>query len=162
MNSEETIYNFKLNAIDGDGVALDRFKGKALLLVNVASECGFTPQYADLEALYRKYREQGLFVLGIPSNDFGAQEPGSNQQIAEFCKSEYDVTFPLFEKISVKGENQHPLYRWLTAAAGQVSWNFNKFLIGRDGKIRRRYETKVKPFDQKLVQDIEQEVATGA
>jgi glutathione peroxidase len=158
MTEAKDIYGFELNGIDGTSLALGDYRGKVLLVVNVASECGFTPQYTDLEALHRKYSPRGLVVLGVPANEFGAQEPGSNAEIAEFCERRYAVTFPLAEKIVVKGPGQHPLYAWLCAAHGGVTWNFNKFLIGRDGKARRRYESSVAPLSAELTAAIESEL----
>ena len=133
--------------------------GKATLIVNVASECGYTPQYAELQQLWDRYRERGLVVLGVPCNDFGAQEPGSNADIKEFCSTKYQVTFPMMDKLHVKGPEQHPLYKELTgpgsAFPGDVKWNFGKFLIGPDGKVLARFEPGVKPEDPKLVKAIE-------
>jgi glutathione peroxidase len=127
--------------IDGKEVALDAYKGKVLLFVNVASKCGLTPQYKEIQALYEKYKDKGLVVLGFPANNFMGQEPGSDKDIKEFCTLKYDVTFPMFSKISVKGSDQHPLYKYLTskdengAVDAKVSWNFQKFLVGKSGKV---------------------------
>lgn len=162
MSGSNDVYAFKLNAIDGAPLPLDAYRGKVVLVVNVASECGFTPQYTDLEALYRKYERQGLVVLGVPANEFGAQEPGSNAEIAQFCERRYGVTFPLSEKVVVKGRDQHPLYAWLTGQGGEVTWNFNKFLLGRDGKLRRRYESRVAPLSPELTSAIEGELAAAS
>jgi glutathione peroxidase len=140
-----TLYDFTVDDIEGRQVALDRYKGKVLLVVNTASKCGFTPQYQGLEALYRKYREQGLEVLGFPCNQFGAQEPGNEQEIATFCETNYDVTFPMFRKIDVNGEATAPLYRYLKRekrgllGTEAIKWNFTKFLVGRDGAVVARY-----------------------
>lgn len=155
MTFASDLYSFELTTIDGAPTELSSFRGKVLLLVNVASECGFTRQYAGLEELYRKYRDQGLVVLGIPANEFGGQEPGSNEQIRTFCESKFGVTFPLFAKIVVKGPGQDPLYAWLTGQKGEVTWNFNKFLVGRDGRLLARYESKVEPNDPELTSAIE-------
>lgn len=150
--------------IDGEDYDLAQLKGKVVLIVNVASKCGFTKQYAGLENLYKTYRDKGFVVVGFPANDFN-QEPGSNQQIKEFCTSRFDVTFPMMAKVSVKGEQKHPVYRFLTeeptagAFAGEIKWNFNKFLIGRDGKIRARYDSKVSPEDEQLLKDVEKALA---
>jgi glutathione peroxidase len=140
-----TLYDFTVDDIEGRQVALDRYKGKVLLVVNTASKCGFTPQYHGLEALYRKYREQGLEVLGFPCNQFGAQEPGNEQEIATFCETNYNVTFPMFRKIDVNGNATAPLYRYLKhekpglLGTEAIKWNFTKFLVGRDGEVVARY-----------------------
>ena len=139
------IYDFTVKDIGGDPVPLDHYQGKVLLVVNTASECGFTPQYKGLEALYRKYRDRGFEVLGFPCNQFGGQEPGSEAQIAAFCTSKYDVTFPLFAKVDVNGDNASPLYRYLKHAkpgllgTEVIKWNFTKFLVDREGKVVARY-----------------------
>lgn len=156
------IYAFKLKNIDGKEVSLKRFRGKVLLVVNVASKCGNTPQYAGLEKLYKHYRNAGLEVLGFPSNDFGAQEPGTESEIKTFCTQNYGVTFPMFSKIDVKGDNQHPLYKWLVASADRhddVEWNFAKFLVGRDGKVVGRFTPKTQPDDDALVKAIQEALA---
>lgn len=159
------LYAFRLDDIDGNPTALADFRGKVLLLVNVASKCGFTKQYAGLQALHEKYRDQGLMVLAFPANNFGAQEPGTNEQIRQFCSATYGVTFPVFAKISVKGNDIHPLYRFLTSPesnpqfAGDIAWNFNKFLVSRSGDVIARYPSAVEPFDQQLVADIENALA---
>ena len=158
----KSIYEFTLKDIDGREVKLETYKGKVLLIVNVASRCGFTPQYAGLEKVYEQYRDQGLVVLGFPANNFLWQEPGSNDEIKSFCSARYHVTFPMFSKISVKGKDQHPLYRFLTDKhtdpefAGEISWNFNKFLVDRAGRIINRFDSRTSPEDEKLIQAIEQ------
>jgi glutathione peroxidase len=140
-----TLYDFTVDDIEGHPVGLDRYKGKVLLVVNTASKCGFTPQYKGLEALYRKYRERGLEVLGFPCNQFGAQEPGSEQEIATFCETNYDVTFPMFAKVDVNGESAAPLYRYLKhekpglLGTEAIKWNFTKFLVDRNGGVVARY-----------------------
>jgi glutathione peroxidase len=140
-----TVHDFTVDDIQGQPVNLDRYKGKVLLVVNTASQCGFTPQYKGLEALYRKYRDRGLEVLGFPCNQFGAQEPGSEQEIATFCSTNYDVTFPMFAKVDVNGDKAAPLYRHLKQAkpgllgTQAIKWNFTKFLVDRDGKVVARY-----------------------
>jgi glutathione peroxidase len=148
-----------LRDLDGKATSLKAYKGQVLLVVNVASKCGLTPQYEGLEALYRKYKAKGLQVLGFPSNDFGAQEPGTNEEIKAFCSSNYQVSFPLFDKLHVKGPEQHPLYAALTGQdspfPGEVKWNFGKFLIGRDGKIIKRFEPKEAPDSPEMVEAIE-------
>ena len=152
--AEQSIYDFTLNAIDGKPVSLGSLQGKVLLVVNVASECGFTPQYAGLQRLHEQYADRGLVVLGIPSNDFGRQEPGTNQEIQTFCSSEFGVTFPLFEKVVVKGAGQHPLYNWLTSKGDSVGWNFNKFLIDRKGQLVKHYGARVEPESKELTSAI--------
>jgi len=159
-----TAFDFTAQALAGDRVPLADFRGKVLLIVNTASECGLTPQYRQLEDLHETYGERGLVVLGFPCNQFGGQEPGDSGQIAAFCSSQYGVRFPMFARIEVNGPGAHPLYVWLKSQASDddgsvdITWNFAKFLIGRDGQIRRRYAPAVKPFD--LVEDIEMALAT--
>ena len=159
-----SIYDFTLNSIDGHPTPLSHFKGKVVLLVNVASRCGYTPQYTGLEALYEKYKGRGFVIVGIPANNFGGQEPGTNEEIKTFCKSKYSVTFPMMAKVSVKGADQTPLYQFLTASdtdskfAGDIKWNFTKFLIGKDGRIVNRFESKVTPEDPQVITAIEQEL----
>jgi glutathione peroxidase len=156
-----SIYDFTVKDIDGKDVKLDQYKGKVLLIVNVASKCGYTPQYEGLQKLYLKYQDKGLVVLGFPANNFGGQEPGSNEQIKEFCTVNYEVTFPMFSKISVKGDDTHPLYQYLTSKetdpefAGDITWNFNKFLIDSSGKIVDRFKSADKPESEKVVSAIE-------
>ena len=145
-----SIYDFTVNDIGGNPVALDRYKGKVLLVVNTASECGFTPQYKDLEALYRKYRDRGLEILGFPCNQFGGQEPGSEEQIAQFCTSKYDVTFPMFAKVETAGPDQSPIYRYLGTSGHLPAWNFAKYLIGKDGKIIAFFPSEVTPESREL------------
>lgn len=156
-----TVHDFTLNSIDGQPVALSQFKGKVALIVNVASRCGFTPQYAGLEALYRKYKDQGFVVLGFPANNFMGQEPGTNEEIKEFCSRKYNVTFPMFAKISVKGSDQAPLYRFLTDkklhpnTGGDIRWNFTKFLVDRNGKVIARFGSTVSPDSKEMIRAIE-------
>ncbi len=157
-----SIFEFTVKTIDGKDKSLADYKGKVVVIVNVASECGYTPQYADLEKLYEKYKDKGLVVLGFPSNDFGGQEPGSNAQIKEFCTTKFGVKFDMFEKISVKGDAKHPLYKYLTANAmpnGEVKWNFEKFLIAKDGAIVGRFKSGVNPMSEELTAAIEKELA---
>jgi len=148
-----TVYEFEARSLAGETVSLRQFAGNVLLIVNTASECGFTPQYAGLEALYREYRARGLIVLGFPCNQFGGQEPGSAAEIGAFCRERYDVSFPVFEKIDVNGASAHPLYRWLKQSARglldskRIKWNFTKFLVNRDGGVVRRYAPATKPQD---------------
>ena len=150
------VYDFQLNSIDGQPASLAGYKGKVLLLVNVASKCGYTPQYAGLEALYRKFKDQGLVVVGIPANNFGGQEPGTNEEIKTFCSRTYHVTFPMFAKVSVKGGDETPLYKFLTSGqanpnlAGDIQWNFTKFLVDRNGKVIARFESKVTPESDEI------------
>lgn len=143
-------------AIDGETVNLERYRGQVVLIVNTASRCGFTGQYATLEELYTSRREQGLVVLGFPSNDFMGQEPGSNKEIAEFCSTRFGVTFPMFEKIAVKGESADPLYGQLSDLAGPPAWNFNKYLVDRDGTLVARFDSRVKPTDPELAGRIDE------
>lgn len=161
-----SIYDFSLNRIDGTPQSLGEYRGKVVLLVNVASKCGYTPQYEGLEALYDRYRGRGLVVLGFPANDFGAQEPGSNTEIAEFCRATWSVRFPMFEKIHVKGEAQHPLYAWLTSRpdpiGGEIDWNFQKFLVDRDGNVVERLAPRIEPQDPAVIGTIESLLATPA
>lgn len=157
--------NFTMNDIQGQPVALKCYRGKVVMMVNVASKCGLTPQYKALEALYEKYRDQGFVVLGFPANNFGSQEPGSNEVIARFCTEKYDVQFPMFSKVSVKGEDQCELYKHLTAldpgpaATGDITWNFEKFLLSRQGKVVARFTPKTKPDDEAVVKAIEEQLA---
>jgi glutathione peroxidase len=155
------IYDFTMKNIDGKDVSLSIFKGKVLLIVNVASKCGFTGQYAGLEKLYTTYTNRGLVVLGFPANDFLGQEPGTEAEIKNFCTLTYGVDFPMFAKITVKGKDIHPLYAFLTSKeinpnfGGAISWNFNKFLIGRDGTIVGRFGSRTKPDDKELITAVE-------
>ena len=157
------IYDIKLKDIDGKDATLAAYKGKVLLVVNVASKCGFTKQYTALEATHLKYQGKGFAVLGFPCNQFGGQEPGSNEVIKEFCSSKFQVTFPLFDKIEVNGENRHPLYTALAGPdspfPGNIKWNFGKFLIGKDGKILARFDSKVTPDSEELTKAIEAALA---
>ena len=155
--------NFKMKAIDGKEVDLSQYQGKVVLFVNVASKCGYTPQYKGLEALYEKYSKDGLVIIGVPANEFGGQEPGTDAEISEFCSSNYGVKFPMLSKVVVKGEGITPLYKYLTQDAGEkfkgdVGWNFDKFLVNRKGEVVARYPSKVKPEDQKLVSAVETEL----
>jgi glutathione peroxidase len=155
MSAADSTHEFTMNSIAGKPVALKDFAGKPVLFVNVASQCGYTPQYKGLEALYRKYKEQGFVIVGVPANNFGSQEPGSNEEIATFCKRNYDVTFPMMSKVEVKGSSITPLYAYLTKTGGDVKWNFTKFLVGKDGKVIERFESGVDPMDAKLTGAIE-------
>jgi glutathione peroxidase len=159
----ESLYEIKMKDIDGNATTLTPYQGKVLLVVNVASQCGFTKQYAALESVYRKYADRGLVVLGFPCNQFGGQEPGSNKEIKAFCQSTYDVTFPLFDKIDVNGSSRHALYARLAGDdspfPGRIQWNFTKFLIGRDGTILQRFESKVVPDSPEVIAAIEAALA---
>lgn len=152
-----------LKDINGKDTSLKAYDGKVLLIVNVASKCGYTPQYKSLEATYRKFKGQGLEVLGFPCNQFGGQEPGTNEEIKSFCSTKYDVTFPLFDKVDVKGPQQHPLYAALSgkesAFPGDVKWNFGKFLVGRDGKLIKRWDSSAKPDGEEITKAIEAALA---
>jgi glutathione peroxidase len=157
------IYSFTLNSIDGKPAPLADYKGKVVLVVNVASQCGYTPQYSALEAVYEKYRDQGFVILGFPANNFGAQEPGTNEEIKTFCTRKYSVTFPMYSKISVKGDDQAPLYAYLTkqtgpGIAGDIKWNFTKFLVDRNGKVTQRFESAVTPDSKEVVAAIEKQL----
>ncbi len=155
---------FDMESIDGDRVGLQSYEGQVVLIVNVASKCGFTPQYEGLQTLYETYKDQGFVILGFPANNFMGQEPGSDAEIKQFCSTNYGVTFPMFSKISVKGKDQHPLYQYLTDKkahdfGGAIKWNFTKFLIGRDGKIKARFSPNTKPQDDKVIAAIEDELS---
>jgi glutathione peroxidase len=160
------VLDFRVRGIDGNEVDLAAYRGKVVMIVNVASKCGFTPQYTGLQKLYESYADRGFVILGFPANNFLGQEPGTNAEIRQFCTLNYGVTFPMFAKISVKGKDIHPLYQFLTGKetnpefAGKVTWNFNKFLIGRDGRIITRFGTRVKPLDSKVTEAVER--ALGA
>lgn len=155
-----TVHEFTLNTISGQPAPLSAYKGKALLIVNVASKCGFTPQYEGLQALHDKYKDRGLVVIGVPANNFGGQEPGTNEDIATFCKRNYGVSFPMMSKVSVKGEDKVPLYTYLTSnTGGEVKWNFTKFLVGKDGKVISRFESNVKPDAPELTAAVEKALA---
>lgn len=151
-----SLYDFKLSTLEGEPLPLSRFQGQVVLLVNVASRCGLTPQYAGLEQLYRQYQAQGLVVLGVPCNQFAAQEPGTAEDIRAFCQLNYGVSFPLTQKLSVNGPERHPLYLWLAGEQakfpGDITWNFEKFLLGRDGQVRARFSPRIAPEDPLLVQ----------
>ena len=150
-----SLQDFQADRIDGAGNLVPDLKGKVVLAVNVASKCGLTPQYQGLEKLYEELRDEGLVVVGFPCNQFGGQEPGTEPEIVQFCQTKYDVKFPLTRKIEVNGPGRHPIYQWLTSQfPGDIEWNFEKFLIGRDGKAVRRYPPATKPDDKALLQDI--------
>lgn len=150
-----TMLDVTMNRIDGTPESLDAYKGKVVMVVNVASKCGLTPQYDQLESMYEKYKDQGLVILGFPANDFGAQEPGTNAEIQTFCTSEYGVTFPMFEKITVTGDQAHPFYKQLTELSEAPSWNFTKYLIDRNGHFVERIDPRTTPEDAAVVSQIE-------
>ena len=151
-----SIHEFSLPSIDGAPAPLSAYQGKVVLIVNVASQCGYTPQYAGLEKLYEKYKEHGFVILGFPANNFGAQEPGTNEEIKTFCSRNYNVQFPMYSKISVRGGDKAPLYQFLTSAnGGEIQWNFTKFLVGGGGKVIARFESAVTPDAPELVSAVE-------
>ena len=166
MAADKTVYDLTLNSIDGQPAPLAAYKGKVVLLVNVASKCGYTPQYSALESAYEKYKDRGLVIVGIPANNFGAQEPGSNQEIKTFCSSKFHVTFPMMAKVSVKGDDITPLYQFLTdksshpQSGGEIKWNFTKFLIGPDGRVIARFEPEITPDSPQVTSAIEEALAS--
>ncbi len=159
------VLDFTMDSLDGKPVPLSKYQGKVVMMVNVASKCGNTKQYKPLQALHEKYAEKGLAILGFPANDFGSQEPGTSEDIAAFCEKNYGVKFDMFSKITVKGDAQHPLYKFLTAQetapqpAGEIKWNFEKFLIGKDGRIAARFAPKTQPNSEEVIKAIETELA---
>jgi glutathione peroxidase len=160
LYAASNIYDFTLPLLNGTAAPLANYKGKVVLVVNVASRCGFTPQYTALEATYEKYKDQGFVIVGFPANNFGGQEPGTNEEIAKFCTGKYNVTFPVYGKISVKGDDQAPLYAYLTkdanpAVAGDIKWNFTKFLVDRNGNVVQRFESAVTPDSPEVIAAIE-------
>jgi glutathione peroxidase len=161
--SDNLVHNYKVDNIDGEQINLADYSGKVLLIVNTASKCGFTPQYHDLEKLYDEYKDQGLVVLGFPANNFGGQEPGTDEEIKTFCLTKYDVSFPMMSKVSVKGSDIHPLFAELTSTenlsfTGEINWNFEKFLIGKDGKLVERFRSKTKPLSDELISSVNREL----
>lgn len=163
MADKNSLQTIPLKDINGKSTSLAAYKGKVVLLVNVASQCGLTPQYKALEALHQKYKAKGFTVVGVPCNDFGSQEPGTNEEIKQFCSAKYNVTFPLMDKVHVKGSEQHPLYFALTGKdskfPGDIKWNFGKFLIGKDGQVLHRFEPKTTPDDKEVLAAIEAALA---
>ncbi|WP_374675584.1 glutathione peroxidase [Ideonella sp.] len=163
MSSVPTAYDFDAVSIDGQPVALSRYRGQVMLIVNTASACGFTPQFKGLQGLWERYRDRGLVVVGFPSNEFGSQDPGSNQEIASFCELNYGVDFPMMAKVEVNGGGAHPLWQWLKGekpgflGTEAIKWNFTKFLVGRDGRVIKRYAPQDDP--EKISQDIEAALA---
>jgi glutathione peroxidase len=167
MAADKNVYDFTLNSIDGQPAPLSAYKGKIVLLVNVASRCGYTPQYTALESVYEKYKDRGFVIVGIPANNFGGQEPGTNEEIKTFCSSKYNVKFPMMAKVSVKGDDQTPLYVWLTdksahpQTGGEIKWNFTKFLVGPDGRVIQRFESKVTPDSPEVTGAIEKALSAN-
>jgi glutathione peroxidase len=165
LGGEKSVYDFTLRSIDGQPAPLSAYKGKVVMLVNVASRCGFTPQYSALESIYEKYKDQGFVIVGIPANNFGSQEPGTNQEIKTFCQTKYNVTFPMMSKVSVKGDDKTALYQYLTdksanpKTGGEIQWNFTKFVVGPDGQILQRFEPAVKPDSPEVTGSIEKALA---
>lgn len=167
VSTEKSAYDFAVTDVEGKPANLSQFKGKVALIVNTASRCGYTGQYKDLEALYEKYKDKGFVVLGFPSNDFGAQEPGSNKEIKTFCETNFNVKFPLFDKGPVKGTAKQPLYKFLTEESGasykgEVGWNFEKFLVDKDGHVVGRYKSAVKPMDVSVTKVLEESLKKPA
>src|SRR6266853_2245010 len=166
MGAGKNVFDYTLNTIDGQPAPLSAYKGKVVMLVNVASRCGFTPQYTALESIYEKYKDRGFVIVGIPANNFGGQEPGTNQEIKTFCSSKYNVTFPMMAKVSVKGEDTTPLYQFLTDKAahpqtgGEIKWNFTKFLVGPDGHVIKRFEPEVTPDSPDVTSAIQKALAS--
>jgi glutathione peroxidase len=166
MATDKNVYEFTLNSIDGQPTPLAAYKGKIAMLVNVASRCGFTPQYAALESVYEKYKDRDFVIIGVPANNFGGQEPGSNQEIKTFCSTKYHVSFPMMSKVSVKGDDKTPLYQYLTdksanpQTGGDIQWNFTKFLIGPDGRVLTRFEPDVPPDSPQVTAAIEKALAS--
>jgi glutathione peroxidase len=154
-----SFYDFTVNTLDGNPKRMADYKGKVLLVVNTASECGYTPQYAGLETLYEKYRDRGVVVLGFPSNDFGGQEPGTAEEIRTFCRTKFDVQFPMFEKLHTKGDDQAPVYRFLAAKHGEPKWNFHKYVVGKDGQVHAAFGSKVTPESPELAAAVEAALA---
>jgi glutathione peroxidase len=157
--NSNTIFDFKINSIKGDELSLSDFKGQTMLIVNVASNCGFTKQYDDLQKLYDNYKDKGFVVLGVPSNQFGAQEPGKNSEIKDFCETNFNITFPMTSKYDVKGDNAHPIYKWAKETYGNSTipkWNFHKILINKDGKVEDTYASFTTPMSKKIIKKLEQ------
>ena len=155
---ENLFYDFKIKSITGEIIDLSKFRGKTVLLVNVASNCGFTKQYSELQNLYEKYKENNFIVLGVPSNQFGGQEPGTNEEIKNFCETNFNITFPMTDKIKVKGDEAHPIYKWAKKNHGNSTvpkWNFHKILINKDGKIQDTYGSFIKPMSQKILKQLD-------
>lgn len=163
QNTVSSLFDYKVKTIEGKDITLEAYKGNVILIVNVASKCGYTPQYEGLQDLYEKYGKEGLTILGFPANNFNNQEPGSNEEIKQFCTLEYGVDFPMFSKVSVKGENQAPIFNYLTSQPnpdfeGEIKWNFEKFLIDREGNLKRRFRSSVKPESEEIIEAIKTEL----
>ena len=158
----ESVYEFTVKDIKGNDLSLSKYKGKVLLIVNVASKCGYTRQYSGLQNIYEKYKDKGFEILAFPCNDFGGQEPGSNEEIAEFCSVNFNVTFPIFDKVKVLGDDKSPLFKFLTDSiqsnSGDINWNFEKFLISKNGNIVNRFKSSVEPESEELISQIEEEL----
>ena len=155
---EKLFYDFEIKSITGENIDLSKLRGKTVLLVNVASNCGFTKQYSELQTLYEKYKENNFIVLGVPSNQFGGQEPGTNEEIKNFCETNFNITFPMTDKIKVKGDEAHPIYKWAKKNHGNSTvpkWNFHKILINKDGKIQDTYGSFIKPMSQKILKQLD-------
>ena len=155
---EKLFYDFEIKSMTGENIDLSKLRGKTVLLVNVASNCGFTKQYSELQTLYEKYKENNFIVLGVPSNQFGGQEPGTNEEIKNFCETNFNITFPMTDKIKVKGDEAHPIYKWAKKNYGNSTvpkWNFHKILINKDGKIQNTYGSFVKPMSQKILKQLD-------
>jgi len=167
MGADKNVFDFTLNSIEGQPAPLAAYKGKVVMVVNVASRCGFTPQYSALEAVYEKYKDRGFVIIGVPANNFGSQEPGTNQEIKTFCTSKYHVTFPMMSKVSVKGDDKAPLYQYLTDKSanpdtgGDIQWNFTKFLVGPDGRVITRFEPDVTPDAPQVTAAIEKALSAN-
>ena len=157
-NYEKVFYDFSIKSITGENLDFSTFKNKTILMVNVASNCGFTKQYSDLQKLYDKYKDNNFIVLGVPSNQFGGQEPGSNEEIKEFCETNFNISFPMTDKIDVKGDNAHQIYKWAEKNFGSSSvpkWNFHKILINKEGKIQETYGSFTNPMSSKIIKELE-------
>ncbi|MEX2597780.1 MAG: glutathione peroxidase [Salibacteraceae bacterium] len=167
LATDPTIYQFTMTDIEGESISLEAYKGKVVLIVNVASKCGLTPQYEDLQTLYEQKKDEGLVILGFPANNFGGQEPGTEEEINSFCQKNYGVSFPMFSKISVKGDDMHPLYQFLTQKSmngvtdSNVKWNFQKYLIGRDGKVKEVISPRNSVLDEGVTDKINALLAAG-
>jgi glutathione peroxidase len=160
LMAASSVHDFSLNTIDGKPAPLSAYKGKVVMLVNVASKCGYTPQYTALQAVYNKYKDKGLVIVGVPANNFGGQEPGTNEEIATFCSRNYNVTFPMMSKVSVKGSDMNPLYGYITEnTGGDIKWNFTKVLVDKNGKIIQRFESKVTPDSPEMIAAIDKALA---
>ncbi len=159
MSTTDTAYSYAFEKIEGGKLPLSQFKGKAVLVVNTASFCGYTPQYEALETLYKNYKDKGLVIVGVPANNFGEQEPGSNAEIKTFCEAKYDIDFPMTGKVSVKGEDAHPFYKWVSSEKGEPKWNFHKYLINTKGELVGAYPSAVTPRSKELTDAIDQALA---